>query len=63
MLPNKQPIIFTGGTMCQAPFAAKYLSANGFNILGVLKIGLTRWSMKIFRLNMEVLRRVSLIDP
>ncbi len=49
--------------MCQAPFAAKYLSANGFNILGVLKIGLTRWSMKIFRLNMEVLRRVSLIDP
>jgi rhodanese-related sulfurtransferase len=43
LLPKDQPIILTDWTMRQAPLAAKYLAANGFMVLGVLKGGLIRW--------------------
>ena len=43
LLPKNKPLILTDWTMRQSPFAAKYLSANGFNVLGVLKGGIIRW--------------------
>ncbi len=29
--------------MQQSPLAAKYLIANGFNVIGVIRGGVTRW--------------------
>lgn len=42
-LPKDKAIILTDWTMRQSPLAAKYLSLNGFKVLGVLKGGLIRW--------------------
>jgi rhodanese-related sulfurtransferase len=49
LLPKDRPIILTDWTMRQAPLAAKYLIANGYdNVLGVLKGGLVRWEQEGF---------------
>lgn len=42
-LPKDRPIVITDWTMRQSPLAAKYLQAQGLQLLGVLKGGLVRW--------------------
>lgn len=43
-LPKDKRIIVTDWKMQQSLLAAKYLMANGFNVVGVIRGGTTRWS-------------------
>lgn len=43
IIPTDKPIIVNDGFMKQGVSAAKYLGANGFNVLGVVRGGMNRW--------------------
>ena len=42
-IPQDQAIIITDGLMRQSPTAARFLINKGYQVLGVLKGGITRW--------------------
>ena len=42
-LPKERDIVIIDGAMMQAPSAARYLTAKGYSVLGVLKGGILRW--------------------
>jgi rhodanese-related sulfurtransferase len=42
-IPKNQRIVITDWAMKQSPTAAKFLTVNGFQIVGVLKGGMERW--------------------
>ncbi len=41
--PKNRPIVVTDWAMKQSPLAAQFLTANGFNVIGVLRGGIERW--------------------
>ena len=47
-LPKNKKVIICDWKMQQSPLAAKYLIANGFNVIGVLRGGTMRWSDEEF---------------
>ncbi|MCW8931483.1 MAG: rhodanese-like domain-containing protein [Gammaproteobacteria bacterium] len=47
-IPQDKPIIISDGLMRQSPSAARFLISKGYNVLGVLKGGLTRWEKEGF---------------
>ncbi len=42
-IPLDREIIIADWAMKQSPLAAKYLKKNGYNIIGILKGGVSRW--------------------
>ena len=42
-IPKGRPVIIVDGAMMQSPSAARFLTAKGFTVLGVLKGGILRW--------------------
>lgn len=47
-LPKDQKIVITDPRMKQSPFAHKFLSQQGYDVLGVLKGGVIAWKEKGF---------------
>ena len=47
-IPKNNPIIITDALMRQSPSAARFLINKNFNVLGVLKGGITRWEKEGF---------------
>lgn len=43
LIPRDRPILLTDGFMKQSVSAAKYLQSKGYQVLGVLKGGMSRW--------------------
>ena len=42
-IPQSRPIVITDWAMKQSPVAAKFLTAKGYRVIGVLRGGLERW--------------------
>ena len=42
-IPKNRPIVITDWAMKQSPVAAKFLTAKGYTVIGVLRGGLERW--------------------
>lgn len=47
-IPHDKPIIISDGIMRQSPSAARFLISKGYQVLGVLKGGITRWEKEGF---------------
>jgi len=47
-IPHDKAIIITDGLMRQSPTAARFLINKGYNVIGVLKGGITRWEKEGF---------------
>ena len=47
-IPRDKPVIITDALMRQSPSAARFLIHKGYQVLGVLKGGMTRWKKEGF---------------
>ena len=47
-IPHVKPLIISDGLMRQSPSAARFLISKGYQVLGVLKGGITRWEKEGF---------------
>lgn len=46
LIPKDRSILITDWIMKQSIFAAKFLTMQGYDVIGVLKGGTTRWQME-----------------